>query len=449
MPRWLLDHVGLARPYRFERTLLALAAVVLLVATAILAALLDHAGELKAGTQRATYFYYLVGLMLAALALLRWRKTAMALLALATLDLGLGIGTQLLPENTSDPVRFGWHPLLQAVPLPSLSLITSNGVRLHHSARGTRGRDPTAAELQRPIVAVFGGSSTYDVALSEGETWADRLEQALGGRFLVINRGVPGYSTVEHLMQTAFYQDTWGKLRCALYYVGWNDIRNAHIEDLDPADADFHLPSQVDSLRTRRIGGGNITVSPLLTELARLVSALVDTVQYSWTLKGTVQPGSDPNLEADFERNLRALSAINRERGVRTLWVGQLLNRARLQGSGQYGWLPYVLDKDVWPLQQRFNDILAPPRRSAIRWCRRRSRRSAPSTSSTRAISPPRALRSSRATSRRWWRGSAGVEFGTVADTSSVQSSLWLTLAVARPRGSGSCLPMPKPLYRA
>jgi len=361
MGRWLLDHFGLVRPYRFERTLLSLVAVLLVLAMAVFAAVLWQADGLKPGTQRASYFLYLLALVLAALALLRWPKAALVLLALAAIELGLGIATRLLPENTSDPVRFAWHPLLQAVPLPSLSLVTSNGVRLHHTSQGTRGREPTPGELdQRTIVAVFGGSSTYDVALSEGETWADRLEQALGERFLVINHGVPGYSTVEHVVQTGFYQLKFGKLpRCAIYYVGWNDIRNAHIKDLDPGYADFHLPSQVDSLRTRRIGGGNVTVSPLLTVMARTVSALLDTVQYSWTLSGTVQPGSDPALEADFERNLRAISAINRERGVRTLWVGQLLNRARLQGDGQYGWLPYVRDKDVWPLQQRFNALLA------------------------------------------------------------------------------------------
>ncbi len=361
MRRWLPDHFGLARPFRFERTLLAVAALAVLLAIAILAALLVYAREPRAGTQRATYFLYLLALVLAALVLLRVPKLAMALLALAALETGLGIATRLLPPNTSDPVRFAWHPLLQAVPLPSLSLVTSNGVRLHHTSQRTRGREPTERELaERTIVAVIGGSSTYDVALSEGETWADRLEQALGERFLVINHGVPGYSTVEHLAQTAFYQDAFGKEpRCAVYYVGWNDIRNAHIWNLDPAYADFHLPSQVDSLRTRRIGGGNVTVSPLLTVLARQLSALVDTVQYSWTLSGTIESGSDPALEADFERNVRAISAINRERGVRTLWVGQLLNRARLQGSGQYGWLPYVLDKDVWPLQAHFNDILA------------------------------------------------------------------------------------------
>lgn len=359
--RWVLDHFGLARPYRFERTLLALAALLVLLATAVLALILWHAGELKPGTLRAAYFLYLGGLVLAALVMLRWTMLAMAVVALAAIELGLGIATRLLPENVSDPQRFAWHALLQAVPIPSLDLVTSNGVHIHHTSQGTRGREPSARELAgRTIIAAFGGSSTYDVALSDGETWTDRLEQALGGRFLVINHGVPGYSTVEHVIQTAFYEDTFGRRpRCALYYVGWNDIRNAHIEHLDPAYADFHLPSQVDSLRTRRIGGGNVTFSPLLTELARLVSAQIDTVQYAWTLSGTVEPGSDPALEADFERNVRTISAINRERGVKTLWVGQLLNRARLQGDGRYGWLPYVRDKDVWPLQQHFNEILA------------------------------------------------------------------------------------------
>lgn len=359
--RSVLDHFGVARPYRFERTLLALVALIVLLATGVLALVLWHAGELKAGTLRATYFIYLAGLVFAAVVMLRWTKLAMALVALAAIELGLGIATRLLPDNISDPQRFAWHVLLQAVPIPSLDLVSSNGVHVHHTSQGTRGREPTERELsQRTIIAAFGGSSTYDIALSDGETWADRLEQALGDRFLVINHGVPGYSTAEHVIQTAFYEDTFGKLpRCALYYVGWNDIRNAHIKNLDPAYADFHLPSQVDSMRTRRLGGGNVTFSPLLTELARLVSAQIDTVQYSWTLSGTIEPGSDPALEADFERNVRTISAINRERGVKTLWIGQLLNRARLRGNEQYGWLPYVRDKDVWPLQERFNEILA------------------------------------------------------------------------------------------
>ena len=94
--RWVLDHFGLARPYRFERTLLALVALIVLIATIGLALGLWYAGELKPGTLRATYFLYLVGLVLAALLLLRWPKLAMALVALAAIELGLGIATRLL-----------------------------------------------------------------------------------------------------------------------------------------------------------------------------------------------------------------------------------------------------------------------------------------------------------------------------------------------------------------
>ena len=92
---------------------------------------------------------------------------------------------------------------------------------------------------------------------------------------------MPGYTTAEHVLQTAFYPEKFGKApRCAVYYVGWNDLRNAHIPDLDPGYADFHLPSQVNSLKVRRIGGSNVTISPLLTVLARFVGAEVDTVRY-------------------------------------------------------------------------------------------------------------------------------------------------------------------------
>ena len=68
--------------------------------------------------------------------------------------------------------------------------------------------------------------------------------------------------------------------------------------------------------------------------------------------------GGDPALEALYERNIRSISAINRGRGIATIWVGQLVNREKLQGDGRYGWLPLVRDRDVWPLLERFNAIL-------------------------------------------------------------------------------------------
>lgn len=333
----------------------------------VAAGVLRFQGELNFGSPRAIYFLYLLIVAGAVLLVRRWPKLAGALLLLGICEFTLGAlghlvgGTSLLPENFDTAGRFRWHILLQATPKPSLDIAMHEGKRLRHSAEGTRGRDRLAADLGgKTLIAVFGGSSTYDVALGEGETWVDQLEQKLGpAQFAAINHGVPGYSTVEHLIQTTFYQVKFGTApSCAVYYVGWNDIQSAHIKNLDPAYADFHLPGVVDVLRTRRVGGANVYFSPLLTIVARLVSVHLDTVQYGPAVDGEVKAGSDPALEALYIRNLKSISAINKQRGIKTVWIGQLLNRAQLTGDGQYGWLPYVRDRDVWPLQVRFNQLL-------------------------------------------------------------------------------------------
>ena len=344
---------------------------VLLALLAVLAALWMRAiDELPLGGPRGEYFLYLLALFALVLALVRWPRVAGVLLMLLAFEVAWGAGlfalhrtgfadASLMPPGRFEPQRFQWHPLLQAVPIPSLALTSSTGLAIRHTSQGTRGRDPAGSLDGRTLVATFGGSTTYDIGAGDGETWPDRLGIALGDRFFVVNHGVPGYTTAEHLIQTAFYQDKFGKPRCAIYYVGWNDLRNAHIPNLDPAYADFHLPCQIDSQNVRRVGGAHVTFSPLLTLLLRFAAANLDTARYFADPYG--QPpvsGSDPDLEAIYQRNIRAISAINRQRGVRTIWVGQLLNRERLDGEGRYGWLPLVRDRDLWPLQQTFNVLL-------------------------------------------------------------------------------------------
>ncbi len=361
----LAAYFGLARPYRFERVIPSLIALGLMIALAVAAIWLWAIGELSPGP-RAGYFLYLAIVLVLALALVRWPKIAAVLLALAALDFFWGIGssgsaTPLLPPLQSETLRFRWHPLLQVVPIPSLQITSPTGLFISHTSQGTRGREPAPGSIDgHAVVATYGGSTTYDIGVGEGDTWSDRLADALGrDATFVVNNGVPGYTTVEHLLQTAFYQDKFGRRpRCAVYYVGWNDLRNAHIPRLDEAYADFHLPSQVDSLKVRRIGGSDVTVSPLLTALARFVSSQVDTVQYSADPHGPPGSGDDAALLELFERNVRSISAINRQRGIATIWVGQLINPAAFTGNGSYGWLPLVRDRDVPAMLAHLNALL-------------------------------------------------------------------------------------------
>ncbi|HSH99956.1 MAG TPA: hypothetical protein VLA02_05090 [Reyranella sp.] len=363
----MLQHAGLAKPYRFERLLGVLSAGVLALLVVGFGVICALTGELIRYTPRETYFLYLIGLCLGGAALAPWPRLAALPLALAAVDLSLGAGSlwlrdagwafnSILPYNWNTEARFEWHPLLQGVPIPSIS-VDVVGKRVTHSSERTRGPDYVPTELVRKsVVAVFGGSATYDISVGDDDTWANRLEQLLGpAEFAVINHGVPGYSTVEHVVQTAFYADAFRtKPACALYYIGWNDIRNAHIEDLDPAYARYHLRTTVDGLQVRRFGNAYRSISPLFTLVARFVSSEVDTIRPP-ELRGAPRVGGDPGLEALYLRNVRSISMINRDRGIRTVWVGQILNVEALTDDRIYGWLPFVRNKDVWPLLAHFN----------------------------------------------------------------------------------------------
>ena len=216
------------------------------------------------------------------------------------------------------------------------------------------------------MIALFGGSSTLDFASPEGRTWPDQLERLLGpDRYAVINRGVSGHTTAEHLLQTAFYQRSFGvEPARTVYYIGWNDLRNAHIAGLDPGYADYHLRSTVDAFEARRTVGPLLSVSPTLSLLGRLAGLAFDTVRPAAPPRGKASAEPDPAFEAIYRRNIEAISAINHQRGVRTMWIGQVMNRTILTRELTDGWLPFVHEKDVWPMISRLNGIV---RREAAR----------------------------------------------------------------------------------
>lgn len=369
--RWLADHAGLLRPYRFERTIAVLMALALALVVAAVAVRLSLRDELSLRAPRGWYFLYLAGLLTLGFVLARRPRLAAIALSLAALEIGLGFGSAVLykyrltgseilfPRNYMRPA-YGWHPLLQVQPLP-MAPDQAGKARVFINAERLRGPQRTPAELKgKVVIALFGGSTTLDFVSAEGKSWPDQLERLLGpDRYAVINRGVSGYTTAEHLLQTAFYHQSFGvEPACAVYYIGWNDLRNAHIAGLDPGYADWHLRAMVDALEARRAVRPLLSVSPTLHLLGRLAGLAFDTVRPAVTPRGQASAEPDPAFEAIYRRNIEAISAINRQRGVKTIWVGQVMNRTILTRDQTDGWLPFVHEKDVWPLISRLNGIV-------------------------------------------------------------------------------------------
>lgn len=379
--RKLLGHIGLVRPYRFERTVAAIGLVFLGLLLALLAFFLALNHELGPATMRGGFFFYVLILLALGCLTLPWPRVAGLLLTLAALEIGLGGGSavlnragvlysSLLPGTAGDPLDglFEWHPLLQVVPKAGSTDTHTPHIYRHNSVR-LRGPEQTAQSLQgKTVIALFGGSSTYGLYLKEDENWPNKLEQTLGAKqYVTLNYGMEGYTTAEHMIQTAFYEQPYRtKPNCALYYVGWNDLRNNYVPNLDPGYANFHLPSQIDFQGARYLGRrlGQIpnTVSPtlnfILSFAARILILTVDTARPVAAPPGALHTDLDPAFVALYIQNIETISAINRQRGIRTLWVGQLLNRAVLTSGKPYGWLPLIADKDLWPLMAKLNGVL-------------------------------------------------------------------------------------------
>lgn len=372
MKAWLARHVGLSHPYRFERTIAVAVALLLAVGGGIVVLVYELANEVATGSPAAWFFAYVGGLLALGIICAPWPRIAMVVLSLAALELGFGLGAAVMAEHERGAaigifpdrgVRSAtrvWHPLLQAANVPTPA---GTRTRFHVDSQGLRGRERSPGELQdRIVVAVFGGSTVENTALSDGETWPERLEALMGAdRFAVLNRAVSGNSTVEHVIRTAFYQEAYGVApRCAIYYVGGQDIANAYFRNLDPGYADHHTPALVDVLEARHSDRAPVAMSPVLRLLQRGATELFDTVRPVADPRGTPGAEPDPALDAIFARNLRTISAINRERGVHTIWIGEVFSEAPPPPDvdPHAKWTPYIDLKDLNRLLAHLRSVL-------------------------------------------------------------------------------------------
>jgi hypothetical protein len=137
----ILAYAGLRRPYRFERAIPVLCALVLALVVVVIAGWLAATDRLGHGGPRAQYFLYLLVLLALVVVLARWPRLATVVLVLALVDLSWGLGSRvliragyavpaLLPPVDAESQRFQWHASLQAVPIPSLRVTSPTGLEI-------------------------------------------------------------------------------------------------------------------------------------------------------------------------------------------------------------------------------------------------------------------------------------------------------------------------------
>jgi hypothetical protein len=308
--------------------------------------------------QATTLTYYLIwfgvsALALAATFLRRFPWLAFYLLLVIFAEAGGFIyyfivhGNLFRPEPRILYERFDKHPILVARPHPG-----DFGFGINHDS-GFRRVTVNEGKVPDPrYIYVFGGSTAYDVGTRDRETWASRLSALLGPDFAVENYGVPGYSSLQALLQSLFvFRDR--PPSCAIYYEGWNDLFYAHYRDLPANFIALNAEHLEESLFPSRPQGVLETYS-IFYRMAK--SALMPRSGGQFT--GEVSDQPDPQLSQIYRDNMRLIALIGQQFHVKVVFVPQLLNYARLT-TDQRSYPPFIRDRDMKKLMGLLNDDLA------------------------------------------------------------------------------------------
>jgi lysophospholipase L1-like esterase len=245
--------------------------------------------------------------------------------------------------------RFEPHPLLVGIPHPGSFGPVSHD-EAHHRSNWNQGKAADAG-----LIFAFGGSTTYDIGNADDATWPSDLSKLLGKDYVVENLGVPGYTSLENLIQSLFvFRER--RPACAIYYVGWNDLRSAHVKGLRDDYSDFQLPAQIGNLAVGR--------RPGFLENNMLLLRLILSVFAEKEPRAVAEPGQpldqkDQRLSRIFSENMQLIADVDRHFGVKPIFVPQILNYRRFTAGRSSGWIPLVPDEDVKALMQGMNEDLA------------------------------------------------------------------------------------------
>lgn len=368
----LKKYLGFEKPYNFPIALNSIFSIALIFLCIVCISFFHLRGWLHEGSYRFYFLYYLLGISFISIFFVNRKKSFFLILTIVSLEFGLAfssvvfnynnLGRWLLPmdgqiERNKKPT-FERHSLLQITPKPNVQFeYGERKVKVHHNNLGLRGFDLKKEDfITRKIIVIHGGSTTYDEGTNQGFTWPEQLQRLIGDKYLVINAGVPGYSTAEHLVQAIFY-DNWfdSKPFCSIYYVGWNDIRNFNIPNLDGGYADFWLPTQFSARPPENL----ITrISPTFKLLNRIFAGFYySNFPKPKNLKPILSNSErDVDLEEIYRRNLTNIAKVNDARQIRTVFIPQVLNLEALEMSDLRDANIYY--KNEPRIIQRFNEIL-------------------------------------------------------------------------------------------
>lgn len=245
---------------------------------------------------------------------------------------------------------------------PDLVGVNKKGVRAYvgnhfysHNSQGFRGKELDENHHKIRIVAI-GASTTYGVGVNDNETWPHYLDSLLGGEYEVVNMGVPGYSTVEHIKQVELQLKDL-KPDIVLLHVGLNDLRVSHVDSLKSDYSNFHKAGLYSSF-----GLCYLDRLPKLASIRAMVVILQKIDLYPICFyhrnppaSGRISAGIDSIALGYYLHNLEQLINSCKEICPEVYTVPQVINKERFIKYDYSWWIPYIEPEAIDTFYKAYN----------------------------------------------------------------------------------------------
>lgn len=247
---------------------------------------------------------------------------------------------------------FEEHPYMVALPQGS-KRYRVDGIEITHNSLGFRGREFPAKGVKKRVVAI-GGSTTYCVDVADKDTWPHQLEGSLGDSYEVLNLGVAGHGTAEHLYMMGSIASRL-QPDVVVLQVGLNDLHCMHAPTISPVLNKCHS-----DLYANSVGQCFVAKLPRLATVRALVSILQNIGLAPKCppdpLPGRKHSDLDPRVVEAFKAQVTALVSIARGMGAQVILVPQVGFKAASVRQGEYQWwTPYLDQSALWSLMTGMN----------------------------------------------------------------------------------------------
>ena len=190
------------------------------------------------------------------------------------------------------------------------------------------------------------------MGVGDSQTWASDLSRLLGPHYEVQNYGVLAYTSLEAMIQSLFvFRDI--KPVCAVYYEGWNDLINAHIDNLQNDYAPFQAMRVLQTLAADYRPG--IIADNWL--FLQLIDRMLQQGSGYPPSTSTMSDQPDPRLAQIYAENIKLIADIDRHFGVTPIFVPQILNYDYIEAH-YGGWWPTISGPAVRPRMRDLNSVM-------------------------------------------------------------------------------------------